>query len=832
MAKAETTTVTRLAADTLLPVEAGGKALGLQELIRFGLAVPGTWVILPSAAPDRIWELSRELVATGVGPLAVRSSGVEEDGHGHSFAGVHETLLGIRPGLLPRAVARVSRSAVSERAREYRRALGLPPPGGPCAVIVQEMVPARAAGVAFGRWRGAREVVIEAAAGLGESVVGATATPEVVDVFPVGDAWEVRRRRPARQSNALFLRGGEVVRVALTAQGPEPLLAPGSAREIAETVAELQWDLAQPLDVEWAESEGTIWWLQMRPQTRPLADAVPSGVAWNRANLREVLPEIPSAFTRSLLDTSLGEGIAVTLRRYGIDLDATVPVLTHVYGRPVLNEVVLTPGDRLGVPRSAQKLAFGGGGTPSDPVASVRLRTALRHPRLLWRATRMASGAEREGERLVERIRRVRADLADLETGAIDGRALMEHVREVRALGRDFTACQLVVAGALMSRQYRVFHLLRRHPQPTSALALIMAPGQKTVSTEMVEGLEDIAVRFGAHPGAREALEETLKRGESSYDRWAHALPAEMWSRIRRWLEAYGHRGPFESDIAWPRYAEDARLLAALLVPLLRGAPRSPLQREASREEAAAEAWKAVRRRCGPGSVVLIRRQLGPLRRLMGLRERLRSDMIAVYRPLREALLRFGADLATTGRLREATDLWHLSVSELAPAVTDPTFSPTLAAERERSRLRAWRRVRVPNEFQSADIATMPYDGDGDLPGGPVLLGDGISPGLAEGPACVLASPDDGLRLADGAILVAPATDPAWTPLFTRASGVITELGGMLSHAGIVAREFGIPAVSNVQDATRKLRDGKLVRIDGSSGRVEVRVPRAIDGGP
>jgi len=832
MPKTGTTAVTRLDADTPLPAEAGNKTRGLQELIRFGLAVPGTWVILPSATPDEISGLSQELVATGAGLLAVRSSGIDEDDGGHSFAGVHETLLGIRPELLQGAVARVSRSAVSGRALEYRGALGLPPPEGPCAVVVQELVPARAAGVAFGRWRGAREVVIEAAAGLGESVVGGTVTPEVVEVFPVGDGWEVRYRKRARQRNALFLRRDEVVRVALTDRGPEPVLGPASAREVAETVAELQWDLARPLDLEWAEAGGTIWWLQMRPQTRPLTDALPHGVAWSRANLREVLPEIPSAFTRSLLGTALEEGIAGSLRRYGIDRDASVPVLTHVYGRPVLNEVVLTPGDRLGVPRSAHKLAFGAGGAPSDPVAPLRLRTALRHPRLLWRATRMAAGAEREGARLVERIRQVRTDLTGLELRATGGLALMEQVREVMALGRDLTACQLVVAGALMSRQYGVLQRLRDHPLPTSALARIMAPGDKTVSTEMVEGLEDLAVRFGPRVDVREALERTLQEGESSYDRWAEELPAAMWARIRAWLEAYGHRGPFESDIARPRYAEDTCLLAALLLPLVRGAPRSPLQREASREAAAAEAWEAVRRRCGPASVARIRRQLGPLRRLMGLRERLRSEMIAVYRPLRDALLRLGSDLAAAGRLRQSTDLWHLSVSELARAVTDPTFSPTLAADRERSRLRAWRRVRVPNEFLSEDIAAMPYEGDDDLLGGQVLFGDGISPGLAEGPVCVLASPEDGLRLADGAVLVATATDPAWTPLFTRASGVITELGGVLSHAGIVAREFGIPAVANVQGATRKLRDGDRVRLDGSSGRVDVRVATVIDDGP
>jgi pyruvate,water dikinase len=101
-----------------------------------------------------------------------------------------------------------------------------------------------------------------------------------------------------------------------------------------------------------------------------------------------------------------------------------------------------------------------------------------------------------------------------------------------------------------------------------------------------------------------------------------------------------------------------------------------------------------------------------------------------------------------------------------------------------------------------------------------VHYGNGVSPGVAEGPVRVLLSPEDGGRLEAGAILVAPATDAAWTPLFARASGVIVELGGMLSHSGIVAREYGIPCVANVRDATRVLHDGDRVHLDGTSGAV------------
>jgi phosphoenolpyruvate synthase/pyruvate phosphate dikinase len=170
--------------------------------------------------------------------------------------------------------------------------------------------------------------------------------------------------------------------------------------------------------------------------------------------------------------------------------------------------------------------------------------------------------------------------------------------------------------------------------------------------------------------------------------------------------------------------------------------------------------------------------------------------------------------------LDQAADIWRLTRQEVVGALRDPGIDTSAAVRREARRLELWRRVSVPNSFRTEDVADMPLAGMDEEARRAVLWGDGISPGLAEGPACVLHAPDQGARLAAGSILVAPATDPAWTPLFARAAGVVTEIGGVLSHAGIVAREFGIPAVANVEDATSRLKDGETVWINGSSGRV------------
>jgi pyruvate,water dikinase len=206
----------------------------------------------------------------------------------------------------------------------------------------------------------------------------------------------------------------------------------------------------------------------------------------------------------------------------------------------------------------------------------------------------------------------------------------------------------------------------------------------------------------------------------------------------------------------------------------------------------------------------------------MAFRELLRSEAMANGYPVRANVLELGRRLAQRGRLGSAEDIWHLSLTELSSALAHRDVDVEMAVRREKSRLAAWRRIEVPNRFTSEEVVALAQAPLADAPGSEQLSGDGISPGIVEGRVCVVRSPDEGDRLENGAILVAPATDPGWTPLFARAIGIVVELGGLLSHAGIVAREYGIPSVGNVAGATRALKDGDRIRLDGSQGRITV----------
>jgi pyruvate,water dikinase len=188
----------------------------------------------------------------------------------------------------------------------------------------------------------------------------------------------------------------------------------------------------------------------------------------------------------------------------------------------------------------------------------------------------------------------------------------------------------------------------------------------------------------------------------------------------------------------------------------------------------------------------------------------------------RRAVVELGRRLVARGRLDSAEDVFHLTPEELGSAVTDPALDVRSAVERERARVAAWRRIEVPNRFTSEEVASFPRRGVTSAGGASLLRGTAVSPGEVEARACVLRSPEDEAKMLPGRILVAPTTDPGWTPLFARASAVVVELGGVMSHSATVAREYGLPCVSNVDGATARLRDGDLVRVDGTHGVVEV----------
>ena len=251
---------------------------------------------------------------------------------------------------------------------------------------------------------------------------------------------------------------------------------------------------------------------------------------------------------------------------------------------------------------------------------------------------------------------------------------------------------------------------------------------------------------------------------------------------------------------------------------------------DSARDREAAAAWTAFTGRLNWWQRLVtlprVRRAVATIKRYYVWRERVRSDMIRVLAVLRRSHLVLADRFVERGWLDDRGDYFHVLLPEIGAVIAGSAPPETLRriAATRRAEQHRYRSMRMPLFMKEGDLPRLlraaAVSGLADLDGN-TLTGLPVSGGLVEGEVVVVRDPADFGRMTRGAILVAPATDPSWTPLFTLASGVIVEVGGVLSHASTIAREFGLPAIANVKHATRRLRTGERVRLDAHSGRIE-----------
>jgi len=346
-------------------------------------------------------------------------------------------------------------------------------------------------------------------------------------------------------------------------------------------------------------------------------------------------------------------------------------------------------------------------------------------------------------------------------------------------------------------------------------------------TTEMDLELWSLARRLRTDPASRDALAaRTPAELGAAYRRGA--LPDALQRGLGGFLDRYGHRAIAEIDLGLPRWSEDpAHIIGALAnYQRLDDAALAPDVQFARGAQAADAMLEAVASRVHGPRRWLVRFLLRRARSLTGLREMPKFQIIRIFGRLRQVLLPVGPELAAKGRIASADDLWFLSAPELRRAVDGEDMREAVAVRRAEYR-RELRRRRIPRILLSdgtdAEVAFA-----APIPEG-AIRGAAASPGTARGVARVIRSPA-GAKLEPGEVLVAPSTDPGWTPLFLTASALVMEMGGMMSHGAVVAREYGIPAVVGVPDATERIATGQVVSVDGSAGTVAIEVRSGLPG--
>jgi pyruvate,water dikinase len=773
---------------------AGGKAFVLGRLRRAGLPVPDGFVLAAGAAvDDPSWhaDLMAAYHELG-GAVAVRSSSVVEDGAHASFAGQFTTVLDVEGATAVVEAARAClRSAAGGAA--YARAMG-EDAGAPLAVLVQRFVPARVSGVVFTRDpRGADGLVVEAHAGRGDALVGGRVTPE--------------RFRLERATGRLLERSG-----AAGAIDPPTLQAVVALALAAERL------LGGAQDVEWALADEGPVVLQSRPITVAADEPRDPRIRrLTRANVGEVLPGAVTPLTWSTIGFFLEQGFEAVADAAGVRALGAPPFLVLYRRRLYLNlDLALDVATRLpgvGAPE-AERLVLGGGAARAPAPGPARATRVSRRARavVLARTWRLSTSLPRAIERAEREVQALppRGAAADAS-----GAEVARRLEAVVALGKDVSRTHIAVSGSSAVRLALLARWLGRRAggDPVERVNRLVAAIDEVESASPALALETIAAEAARRPPWRLWL---LRPPEETA--WEIPSAPDGLSRLLAdFLARYGHRAVSEGELQARSWAEDPAPILGALQGLLHAGERPELRRRCRAEMRAAEE-QALLSAAGPGARLLVRLLLGKAREGVRERERTKSLAIALVDRSR-ALVRAGArELVRAGTLRAEDDVFFLTRDELQAALGGAPVPLGVVARRRRVHERE-AALSAPRDVELDQSGAEVGAGTEEAAAAGPLRGLGVSPGVGVGKARVLTAGEmDGL--APGEVLVAPVLDAALGPVLVSAAAAVVEVGGLLSHGAVVARELGVPCVVDVRDATRRIRTGDRLRVDGGRGEV------------
>ncbi|MEA3549296.1 PEP/pyruvate-binding domain-containing protein [Pseudarthrobacter sp. C1] len=862
---------------------AGGKAVGLGGLIQAGLPVPPGFVLTtaaysefvtantlgaaiqdlaalpPQASPqdyetasERIRGLFRngtmpagiaarlgaayERLGGGDTAVSVRSSATAEDLESASFAGQQESYLNVRgTAALTEAVINCWASLWTARAMAYRAREGVRPDQVRLAVVVQQMVEAEAAGVMFtaNPANGRRDqAVISAAWGLGEAVVSGTVTTDDL-VVDAGTGAVVSRQTADKEIMTVSVEDGTREEPVAAARRRAPVLDDQEAAELARYGQRIAEHFGVPQDIEWARAGGRFYLLQSRPITAlpdPAAETpetwplpYPKGLYF-RASIVEQLPDPLSPLFADLIDGSVSRSLRA--------------LMAEATGKDVLRE-----GD-IHLP-TINGYAYYYYRTSGMWRLTGRLFTAL--GALARGKGHMGIAGWREYSH--PRYERVIKDWSVTPPADLPGEELLAGAQALLDAGTVYyTAVQSIIPLATMSEiSFRAFYdkVLRRDGDPPAQTFLL---GFDSEPIRAEKSLYDLAGWARSDPGLAAALLERptavlaeCQRTGSAPEGVDDVLWQEWRFTFREHLDRFGH-AVYNLDFATPVPADDPSAQLETVKFYLRGQGTDPHERQQLLTERREELTKQMEGRLGPRRRAVFRRLLGWAQETAPIREDALADVGLAWPLLRRMLLELGRRLVDSGVIAAPDDVFWLRFQELRSAVefglAEPEARggaaiagagrPVRAAAVEERRM-LWRgqvKAAAPQmlperRWMDKAFGSMMPAGSQHQPGD-VIKGAGASSGRVSAPARVLRGPQDFALMQPGEVLVARITTPAWTPLFAMASGVVTDVGGPLSHSSIVAREYGIPAVLGTGVATQRLAGGPRVSVDGDAGTVVI----------
>jgi phosphohistidine swiveling domain-containing protein len=818
---------------------AGGKGGSLARLSQAGYPVPDGFVILPAAFVDD--ELTPEAwaqVQAHLGRLrgtdreaafAVRSSAMSEDSAQASFAGEFETVLNVRTDEeIRQAIHGVYRSRQNERVQAYSQAKGLSAVHE-VAVVVQQLVAAESSGVLFtaNPVTGRRDqATISASWGLGESIVEGLVTPDTL-IVDKATGRVLTRDTADKQVMTVLLGSGTAQQPVPETRRRTPVLSDAEAAELVQLGVQIEALYGMPMDIEWALAGGAFAIVQARPIT-----ALPTEAASPAAALPEPAPPT---------DWELPKGAYVAMRNNIVELMADP--LTPLFGTLGLACVNASMGRLLAgffsrsdiMPSeliiTVNEYAYYNGSLTAGQIMLILLSSVSIMKRMFTGAVERWTEVERP--HYVATVERWQAT----QWRELSSTEILSAARELAEAAIDGYGALVSgvipaawISEGLFTLVYNV--LIKRRDDPAAPTYLM---GFESIPIRAEKSLYDLAEWARTRAGLAAYLTDTqasqlaaqLEDGQTPPE-----VEADDWhawqSRLQTHLSRYGHT-IYNLDFGNPVPADDPAPLLETCKLFISGRGANPHTRQQAAAERREQATQTVLGRLRGLRLKLFHKALAPAQQYAPLREDGLADVGLSYPLLRQMLRDLGRRFVESGAIEEPDDAFWLKQDEVEQAAARLDRGEALASlaavvPQRKAIWGAARRATPPTMLPQIKILGMDLmeirSGRARGRAGVTLKGVAVSPGRVTAPACVLHGPEDFAQMQVGDVLVAALTTPAWTPLFARAAAVVTDVGGPLSHGSIVAREYGIPAVLGTGAATKRIRSGQVVTVDGGAGVV------------
>ncbi|UCG24836.1 MAG: hypothetical protein JSW55_02220 [Chloroflexota bacterium] len=779
-------------------------------------------------------------------PLAVRSSATAEDLPEASFAGQQESYLNVsgRQALLE-AVRLCWSSLWTARAMAYRREQGIAPAEVSLAVVVQEMAPAESAGVLFTinpLSRRQDEMLVNATWGLGESLVAGRVNPDSLVLDKASGEIKEQELGDKALMTAATETGTAEVPVP-EEQRTLPAITPDEAADLAALCRQVEALFGSPQDIEWALASGRIYLLQSRPVTAldsqapgqapgddawpPQIDAPPQPFdRWSQMDVGERWPEPVSPFTWSTAEPMMSQNMARSgsVRAIKAAFIDKIQWSKRAYGRVYFNEgaMIKLVRDGFGMPARSVTEAMGGQVDERDDEDGWRWGTFIRK---LPAVVRMSLKWERDLKEYPNLFPVIDNWVETFLEADLDGVSDAELWAESQSIWYPRLMDAMDYHSAATSTSSNNAGMLQSFVE--------RAVGDEQLGFQLMSGLSDViaaeivpALWQMANELQESKLADVVLENDpaTALDELRQAPGSEPFLELlEAFLKRHGHRCMSEAEWLFPRWTEAPEQVMESIAGYLRaGDEFNPLAAEAKQRQEREQATAKVEGKLDPLRRAYFRWALRRAHITIRLRDNGQHYLVKLLLPMRIIYATLGRKWASRGWLEDADDFFFLVVPEIEGTIFagEPQKAGLdlrkIVAQR-RVAYDYWRSARFPETLGADGQPMRPVL---DVSATDVLSGIPASGGQARGRAAVIHSPAEAGRVEAGQILVTRSTDPGWTPLFSIVDGLVLEVGGQLSHGAIVAREYGLPAVVNVPEATSRIWDGQVVIVDGAAGEV------------